>query len=314
MMPMAIAPVRDGARQGEATRGNRHTRTQALWGYLLVAPMMLGFSLFFLLALVASLVLSFTDWNVLESPNWVGWDNYARLTDDGDFQAALRNTAVLTVPHVVLRIAFSLLLAVALNSRIRFRAFYRAIFFIPVLTMPVAIGTVWKWLYDPTYGPINYALGQLGLPRPAWLSNPETALIAVVIVLLWSGVGYDMIIFLAGLQNIPRDYYEAVQLDGAGPWRQFRDITLPLLTPTTFFLVVVAVIHSLQVFDLVYIMTEVEHTTANRFPTMVYYIYDEAFRNFRMGYATAVAWVLLLIILVFTLLQFRLQRRWVHYT
>ncbi|HEV2107127.1 MAG TPA: sugar ABC transporter permease [Thermomicrobiales bacterium] len=311
---MAIAPVPLEAREGRVARRNQHARAQARWGYLLVAPMMLGFALFFLLALAASLFLSFTDWNVLNSPNWVGLDNYARLFDDGAFHAALRNTAVLTVPHVVLRIAFALLLAIALNSRIRFRTFYRTIFFIPVLTMPVAIGTVWKWLYDPTYGPINYALGQLGLPRPAWLSDPNTVLIAVVIVLLWSGVGYDMIIFLAGLQNIPRDYYEAVQLDGAGPWRQFRDITLPLLTPTTFFLMVVAVIHSLQVFDLVYIMTEVEHTTSNRFPTMVYYIYDEAFRNFRMGYATAVAWVLLLIILVFTLLQFWLQRRWVHYT
>ncbi len=311
---MAIAPVANEARARGRAGPRRQARTQALWGYLLIGPMMLGFAVFFLFALIVSLGLSFTDWNVLASPNWVGLDNYARLLSDTAFQQALRNTAVLSVPHVVLRIAFSLALAIALNSQIRFRAFYRTIFFIPVLTMPVATGTVWKWLYDPSYGPINYALGQLGLPRPAWLSNPNTALMAVVIVLLWSGVGYDMIIFLAGLQNIPRDYYEAAQLDGAGRWRQFRDITLPLLTPTTFFLVVVAVIHSLQVFDLVYIMTEVEHTTTNQFPTIVYYIYDEAFRNFRMGYATTVAWVLLILILLFTLLQFRLQRRWVHYT
>jgi multiple sugar transport system permease protein len=293
---------------------SRHARAQARWGYLLVAPMMIGFAIFFLLALIASLGLSFTDWNVLESPNWVGLDNYSRLFDDGAFHTAMRNTLVLTVPHVIFRIAFSLLLAMALNTQIRFRAVYRALFFIPVLTMPVAIGTIWRWLYDPTYGPINYALSQLGLGRPQWLADPDTAMIAVIIVLLWSGVGYDMIIFLAGLQNIPRDYYEASQLDGAGTWRQFRDITLPLLTPTTFFLVVVAVIQSLQVFDLVYIMTEVEHTTANRLPVIVYYIYDEAFRNFRMGYATAIAWVLLALILVFTLVQFRLQRRWVHYT
>ncbi len=311
---MAIAPVASETRaRGLAGQGHQ-ARTQALWGYLLIGPMMLGFAIFFLFALLVSLGLSFTDWNVLASPNWIGLDNYARLLSDTAFQQALRNTVVLSVPHVVLRIGFSLALAIALNSQIRFRAFYRTIFFIPVLTMPVATGTVWKWLYDPSYGPINYALGQLGLPRPAWLSNPNTALMAVVIVLLWSGVGYDMIIFLAGLQNIPRDYYEAAQLDGAGRWRQFRDITLPLLTPTTFFLVVVAVIHSLQVFDLVYIMTEVEHTTTNQFPTIVYYIYDEAFRNFRMGYATTVAWVLLVLILLFTLLQFRLQRRWVHYT
>jgi multiple sugar transport system permease protein len=132
-----------------------------------------------------------------------------------------------------------------------------------------------------------------------------------VIVLLWSGVGYDMVIFLAGLQNIPREYYEAAQIDGAGTFRQFRDITLPLLTPTTFFLTVIAIISSLQVFDLIFVMTEVGNT--NRFPTIVYYIFEEGFKNFRMGYAITVAWVLLLIILVFTLLQFRLQRRWVHY-
>jgi multiple sugar transport system permease protein len=133
-----------------------------------------------------------------------------------------------------------------------------------------------------------------------------------VIVLLWSGVGYDMVIFLAGLQNIPREYYEAAQIDGASNFRQFRDITLPLLTPTTFFLLVIAIIGSLQVFDLVFIMTR-SGSNANVFPTIVYYIYDEGFQNFRMGYAITIAWVLLLIILVFTLLQFQLQRRWVHY-
>ena len=154
----------------------------------------------------------------------------------------------------------------------------------------------------------------MGLGRPTWLADPDTALWAVLVVLLWSGVGYDMIIFLAGLQNIPRDYYEAAQLDGAGPWRQFRDITFPLVTPTTFFLTVIAIISSLQVFDQVYVMTQVEHTAANTFPTIVYYIYDEAFRNFRMGYATTIALVLLILILVFTVLQFLLQRRWVHYT
>ena len=286
-------------------------RSQALWGYLLVAPMMLGFTVFFLIALAASLVLSLTDWDVLTRPKWVGLDNYIRLFRDEAFLTALRNTVGLTIPNVVLRLAIALGLALALNSQIRFRALYRTIFFMPVLTMPVAVATIWKWLYDPTFGPINYMLGQFGLPRPEWLAHSGTALIAVVIVLLWSGVGYDMIIFLAGLQSIPREYYEAAQIDGAGSWRQFRDITLPLLTPTTFFLLVIAIIGSLQVFDLVYVMTQVG--SANRFPTIVYYVYEEGFRNFRMGYAITIAWVLLFIILVFTVLQFRLQRRWVHY-
>jgi multiple sugar transport system permease protein len=292
-------------------RSNR-TRGEALWGYLMIAPMMTGFAIFFLFALVASLVLSLTDWDVLSAPNWVGLSNYARLPQDEAFLGALRNTALLTVPNVALRLLLSLLIAIALNSRIRFRAFYRALFFMPVLTMPVAIATIWKWLFDPGFGPVNAQLGRFGLPQPEWLNHPESAVIAVVIVLLWSGVGYDMVIFLAGLQNIPREYYEAAQLDGASAFRQFRDITLPLLTPTTFFLTVVAIIGSLQVFDLVYVMARVGNI--NRFPTIVYYIYDEGFQNFRMGYALTVAWVLLLIILVFTLLQFRLQRRWVHYS
>jgi multiple sugar transport system permease protein len=308
---MAITQLAGRVRRPGLLGSSQQARSEAQWGYVLIAPMMLGFAVFFLFALLASLALSLTSWDVLSSPVWVGLDNYIRLFSDDEFLTALRNTAAITIPNVLLRLVFSLALALALNSDIRFRALYRVLFFMPVLTMPVAIGTIWKWLYDPAFGPINAFMGRLGLPRPEWLSNPETAVIAVVIVLLWSGVGYDMIIFLAGLQNIPREYHEAAQLDGAGSWRRFRDITLPLLTPTTFFLTVIAIISSLQVFDLVYVMTRIG--SSNQLPTVVYYIYEEGFRNFRMGYAITIAWFLLFIILVFTLLQFRLQRRWVHY-
>jgi multiple sugar transport system permease protein len=308
---MAVAELSQQSVTTRSPWGSSRTRWQALWGYLLIAPMMTGFAIFFLLALAVSFVLSLTSWDVLTAPQWVGLDNYARLPRDPEFLTALRNTAALAIPNVVLRMIISLSIALALNSRIRFRAFYRTIFFMPVLTMPIASATVWKWLFDPGFGPINAQLGRLGLPQPEWLNQPRTAVIAVVIVLLWSGVGYDMVIYLAGLQNIPREYYEAAQIDGAGGFRQFRDITLPLLTPTTFFLLVIATIGSLQVFDLVFIMARVGN--ANRFPTIVYYIYQEGFQNFRMGYAITVAWVLLLIILVLTLVQFRLQRRWVHY-
>jgi multiple sugar transport system permease protein len=308
---MAVAELSQPVVTQRRTWRSGRTADQTRWGYLMIAPMMIGFAIFFLIALVASFYLSLTDWKVISAPNWVGLQNYTRLPQDRVFMEALRNTAMLTVPNVILRLLFSMLLAIALNTNIRFRAFYRMLFFMPVLTMPVAIATIWKWLFDPGFGPINAQLGRMGLPKPEWLNQPQTAAIAVVIVLLWSGVGYDMIIFLAGLQNIPREYYEAAQLDGAGSFRQFRDITLPLLTPTTFFLSVVAIIGSLQVFDLVYVMTRVGNI--NRFPTIVYYIYEEGFTNFRMGYATSIAWVLLAIILIFTLLQFWLQRRWVHY-
>ncbi len=284
---------------------------EAAWGYLLIAPVMLGFAVFFLIALGASFYLSFTRWDMLTAPVQVGLDNYRAVLHDQSFRTALINTIAITVPHIVLRLICALALAVALNSNIRYRAFYRVLFFLPVLTMPVAIGTIWKWLYDPAFGPINSFLRRIGVTGPEWLSNPRWAVVAVVIVLLWSGVGYDMVIYLAGLQAIPRDYYEAASLDGAGSWQRFRDVTLPLLTPTIFFLSVIGVIYSLQVFDLVYVMTKIDQT--NKLPTVVYYIYDEGFRNFRMGYAITVAWVLLGMILIFTVIQFRLQRRWVFY-
>jgi multiple sugar transport system permease protein len=285
---------------------------EAAWGYLLIAPVMIGFAVFFLIALGASLYLSFTRWDMLTSPVFVGLDNYRTVLHDHAFRTALLNTVAITVPHIVLRLICALALAIALNSNIRFRAFYRILFFLPVLTMPVAIATIWKWLYDPAFGPINSFLRTIGVDNPPeWLSQPRSATVAVVIVLLWSGIGYDMVIYLAGLQAIPRDFYEAASLDGAGGWQRFRDITLPLLTPTIFFLSVIGVIYSLQVFDLVYVMTKIDQT--NKLPTVVYYIYDEGFRNFRMGYAITVAWVLLAMILVFTIIQFRLQRRWVFY-
>lgn len=301
----------DTKRRARTARPGSQARTEARWGYLLIAPMLIGFTIFFLIALGASFVLSFTQWSMLDSPVWIGIQNYRDVLGDREFRTALFNTFAITVPHVMLRLAVALGLAIALNSKIRFRSFYRILFFMPVLTMPVAIGTIWKWLFDPGFGPINSFLGRVGLPQPEWLLHQNSAIIAVVIVLLWSGVGYDMIIFLAGLQAIPRDYYDAAALDGAGGWQQFRDITVPLLTPTTFFLSVIGIIFSLQVFDLVYVMTRLDQT--NTLPTVVFYIYEEGFRNFRMGYAITVAWVLLAIILVFTVIQFRLQRRWVNY-
>ncbi|HEV2528759.1 MAG TPA: sugar ABC transporter permease [Thermomicrobiales bacterium] len=292
-------------------RGRSYASTTARWGFLMVAPLVIGFTVFFLIALAASFVLSFTQWTLPATPSWIGTRNYQEIWGDAAFRTALRNTFAIAVPLIIIRLILALLLAVALNSKIRFRGFYRLIFFLPVLTMPVAIGRIWQWLFDPGFGPINAGLGRLGLPQPEWLLYPGTATVAVVIVLLWSSVGYDMIIYLSGLQGIPKDLYDAASVDGANGWRRFRDVTVPLLSPTIFFLSVIGIIGALQVFDLVYVMTRVE--TTNRLPTAVYYIYDTGFADRQMGYATALAWVLLAIILVFTLIQFALQRRWVNY-
>lgn len=286
-------------------------RREAIWGYLLIAPLMLGWGLFFLIALVGSLVISLTQWNLLSSPQWTGLSNYFRLLQDPLFIKTVINTLYLGVLYVPTSLAVALSLAMALNTRIRFRAVYRVIYFLPFLTMPVANATVWKWIYNPSYGLLNGALDVVGLPPVAWLTNPDTAMPSVAAMLVWNIVGYNMVLFLAGLQSIPRDYYEAAQLDGAKPLQQFWYITLPLLTPTTFFLLIITTIAALQEFDAIFIMTQGGPADSTR--TIVYYIYEEAFQNLRVGYGTALSWALFLIAFMFTATQFRLQRRWVHY-
>lgn len=312
---MANVGVAAGARStrgvGALGVGATRARREAVWGYAMIAPLMLLFGVFWLVPVLAVFAIGLTRWDLFTAPEFVGLRNFELLLQDPVFARTLQNTAVLTLLFVPAALALSLGLALALNTHVPFRGLYRAIYFLPVLTLPAANATVWRWLYDPTFGPINAALGSVGLPRPAWLSDPALALPAVAAVLVWNYVGREMVLFLAGLQNIPQDYYEAAQIDGAGRWAQFRHVTLPLLTPTTFFATVTLLIWSLQVFDVVFVMTQGGPANATR--TIVYYLYDEAFRNFRMGYASAIASVLFVLTLLFTLLQFRLQRRWVHY-
>lgn len=284
---------------------------EALWGYAMAAPLLVGFGVFFYLALVASLLIGFTEWDVLTPPRWVGLGNYARLFRDPLFYKALWNTMRYTLMSVPVGQVISLTLALALNTRLRFRNLYRLAFFLPLLTMPVAIAVVWKWIYNPDFGLLSQLLRPLGFPRVAWLGEARWAMPALVVIALWRQSGYGMVIFLAGLQNIPRTYYEAAQVDGANRWQQFWYITLPLLTPTLFFSLVTALIDSFQVFDLVFVMTRGGPLNSTR--TLVYNIYEDAFRYFHMGYATATSWVLFLIILAVTIIQWRAQRRWVHY-
>jgi multiple sugar transport system permease protein len=287
-------------------------RDEAVWGLAMVAPMMIGWAIFFLVAFVASFGVSLTNWKLLGAPSYVGIDNYARLASDQQFLSSIGNTVRLALLYVPLELLVGISLAVALNRRVRFRNVYRAIFFLPLLTMPVASATVWRWLYDPTYGLINAGLEAVGLSGQPWLADPVLAMPSVVLMSVWNGVGRDMVIFLAGLQAIPRDLYEAAEVDGASRWQTFRKITIPLLTPTTFFVVVVSTIASLQVFDAIYVMTNGGPANATR--TVVFTVWEEAFRNYRIGNASAMTWVLFAFILGFTLLQFRAQRRWVHYT
>jgi multiple sugar transport system permease protein len=198
-----------------------------------------------------------------------------------------------------------------MNSSIRGITVFRGIFFIPVITSAVAVAMIFRWLYNRDFGLINLALAFVGLPSVPWLSSTAWAMPAVILMAIWKRVGYDMVIYLAGLQAIPPQLYEAAQIDGAGRWHRFRHITLPLLTPTTFFILVISLIGSFQVFDLAFILTS--GGPGNATNTIVMYVYNQAFQFFHMGYAAAVAWVLFAIILVITLIQWRIQKRWVHY-
>jgi multiple sugar transport system permease protein len=292
-------------------RMGKMARQEALWGYAMVAPLIIGLAIFFYVGLGASLYLSFTEWDVLTAPQWVGLDNYQRFLENPLYLKTLWNSLRFTLMLVPLGMLASLGMALALNRDMPWRGFYRVLFFLPVLTMPVAIAVVWKWIYAPDFGLINQFLALFGGPRVKWLSDVNTAMFALVLMSVWSGSGYGMIIYLAGLQNISRSYYEAAQVDGASAWQQFTNITVPLLTPTIFFSLVTSTISAFQVFDIVYVMTKGGPMDSTR--TMVYTIYDDGFRFFRMGAASATAWVLFAIILAITVVQLWGQRRWVHY-
>jgi multiple sugar transport system permease protein len=296
---------------GRPRRGHRLRRTEALWAFAFLAPDFVGFLTFTLVPVVASLALSFVSWNLIRSPRWVGFENYATAFGDPLFWKVTFNTVYYTVGSVPTGVALSLGLAVILNQKLRGVALLRTLYFLPVVSSTVAVALVWRWLYEPDFGVINYALSWFGVSPIGWLTTTEWAMPAVILMSIWKGIGYNMVIFLAGLQGIPRHLYEAAAVDGATAWQRFWHITVPLLSPTTFFVTVIAVIGSFQVFSQVYIMTS--GGPAESTSTIVYYIYQKGFQEFDMGYASALAWLLFAVIFVFTLVQFRLQREWVYY-
>jgi len=254
-----------------------------------------------------SLYLSLFEWNGL-SPHreFVGLANYTRLLASGEFWNSLRVTLLYAGGVTLLALALGLLVAVLLNQPIRGQALYRVLYFLPVITPTVASGVVWKYLFDPTQGVVNRGLAEVGLEGPSWLSDPSWALVAVIVVGVWKRVGFNMVVYLAALQGIPKTYYEAAQLDGADSWQQFRHITLPLLAPTTFFLVVTALIDAFQIFDLVYVMTSGGPLGST--DVLGYYLYRQGFRYSELGFASAVAYVMFALIFLVTVIQFRLTR------
>lgn len=283
-----------------------------LAGMGMLFPNLAGFGAFVFFASGMSLWLAFYDWDLLTRARFVGLQNFLTiLTRDAEFRTSLYNTVYFAVGLVPLTMLASLALAVLLNQKLRFLALYRAAYYMPAVTATIAISVVWMWLFNPEYGPINIVLGRLGLTPPEWLYSVTWAKPALIIVRSWQAAGYYMLMFLAGLQGIPGELYEAAAIDGASEWVKFRRITLPLLSPTTFLVTVLLTIDSFNIFESVYVMTR--GGPGGSTETLLYYIYAKGFQRFQMGYAAAVAWVLFAILFLLTLLQFRLQRKWVYH-
>lgn len=254
-----------------------------------------------------SLYLSFFEWNgTSPTKTAVGLQNYARLLSSAEFWNSLRVTVLYAGGMTVVALALGIFVALLLNQPIRGQALYRALYFLPVITPTVAAGVVWKYLFDPSQGIVNRSLEGFGMAGPNWLSDPNWALVAVIIVGIWKRVGFNMVVYLAALQGIPRSYYEASRLDGANGWQVFRFITLPLLGPSTFFLTVTALIDAFQVFDLVYVMTAGGPLGST--DVVGFYLYRYGFRYYELGFASAIAYAMFLLIFIVTIVQFRLSR------
>lgn len=289
-------------------------REDRLTFWCFLSPWLLGFVLFGAGPIVASVVLSFTDYSLFESPHWVGLDNYRELVRDPLIYKSLWNTFVYVILAVPLGVAGSCMLAVLLNQQVRGIAVWRTIFYLPTVVSGVAMGVLWRWIFHPEVGLINTllapVLGPLNIENPQWLLDPVLAKPAYIFMSLW-GIGGGMVIILAALQGIPRHLYEAAELDGASPVRQFFHITLPMLSPVILFTLTMGTIGSFQIFAQAYVMSGRGPDNSTLFYVM--YLFDQSFRYFRMGYGAAMAWVLFGIVLAVTIVQFSLAKRWVYY-
>jgi multiple sugar transport system permease protein len=286
-------------------------RRQAVTGYLFIAPAMLIFAVFTLLPVLIALYLSFTNYDVFTKMDWIGIANYQDVFDDEYFWRALNNTVVYTAVSVPLSMAIGLGIALLLNQKLRGLGIYRTVYYVPVVTSMVAVAMIWLQLFDPLYGVASNALEAIGIKGIDWLGDPRLALPSVIAVSVWKVVGWNMLIYLAGLQGIPDYLKEAAAIDGATRWQTFWKITLPLLQPTTFFIFVTSLIGAFQVFDVVYVMTG--GGPANATTTLVHQIYNAAFKALDMGYAAAMSFILFGIILVVSLFSFRALRAEVSY-
>jgi multiple sugar transport system permease protein len=287
------------------------TKRQALAGYLFIAPAMAVFFVFTLAPVLVAFYLSFTNYDVFTRMDWIGGANYQDVFEDEFFWRALANTTTYTVWTIPLSMAIGLALALLLNQRLRGLGIYRTIYYVPVVTSMVAVAAIWIQLFDPLYGVISNALESMGVKGIDWLGDPNLAMPSIIAVSVWKVIGWNMLIYLAGLQGIPQYLKDAASIDGATAWQTFWKITLPLLQPTTFFLFVTSLIGAFQVFDQVYVMTG--GGPANATTTLVQQIYNAAFKALDMGYAAAMSFVLFAIVLIISLVSLRAIRSQVAY-
>jgi multiple sugar transport system permease protein len=292
----------------------QHSRENQ-WGWVafFIAPGLLGLLLFTVYPIVDSFWVAFQDWNLLSPPVYVGFDNFIELWHDDAFWNALRYTLVFIVMYVPLVFGLALALALFLNQKLRGILVVRTATFLPVVASWVVVSLIWKWLFNPSYGLINYGLSFLGIQGPDWLFEPTTAVYALVITSIWKDLGYIALLYLGGLQAIDQTYYEAAKIDGAGRWELIRNITLPLLSPTMFFVLMTLLINYFQMFEQVWLMPMRDSAADRQLEVVVTEVVKNAFSYNRMGYASAMSWVLFAIIFVITFVQLRLQNRWVYY-
>jgi multiple sugar transport system permease protein len=299
----------DGTRAAVRRRGPLDGEVR--WALLFLAPTLIGLAVLSAGPIFATLAISLTSWDLLQAPTVVGIDNFVALASDDRFLKALRNTFFYTATSVPIGLVIALGLALALNQTIRGIAWIRTAYFLPVVTSTIAVALVWQWILSPDAGLLNQVIGLFGLSPRKWLVEPTLIMPSIVAMSIWQGLGTNVIIFLAGLQAIPTELLDAASVDGAARWARFRHVVLPLLTPSIFFTGVLSLIGSFQVFDQIFVLSRPRPTEASI--TVVYFIYENGFKFFKMGYASAASWVLFVIVAFFTWLYFRGQARWVHY-
>lgn len=286
---------------------------EAKWGYIFLLPWVAGLVIFWLGPILASAYFSLLEYDVVSSPTFIGIDNYVRaFTADKQFWPSLWRTLYYSIIVVPLGLFGSLFLAMLLNRGYKGTNFFRTLFFLPHLTPAVALAVLWVWIFHPSVGPVNLVLSWVGIDGPGWLTSKQWAMEALIIISLWAAVGGNtMLIFLAGLQGVPKELYEASEIDGAGAWSKFRNVTLPLISPTMLFNLILGIIGALKVFTLAFVATNGGPSYATWFYAL--HIYRQSFEYFRMGYGAALAWIFVIVLMIFTYVQIVMSRRWVYY-